>query len=182
MKKIILSALVIVASGFAQVKAQDRPNDGKTPEEFMKEMVSKQADKLAEDMKLESDKATEFKTLFTEYKTQEMSARMPKAQNGDKKKEGGKKAKRGELTDAQADSLATANFETQEKELQLRKDYYAKFKSLVGAANAYKVVMARQQGPRGNQQGRQGGPDGGFGGGRPGGGNFGMPGGGGGDF
>lgn len=96
-----------------------------------------------------------------------------KAKNNADNKEKGKRKK---MTDAKADSLMTASFETQEKELQLRKEYYSKFKAQIGAANAYKVISPRPQmmfGP----QGRPGNGRGGFGGGRDGrpGGNFGSP-------
>ncbi len=87
------------------------------------------------------------------------------------------------MTDAQADSLMNANFETQEKELQLRKEYYAKFKAQVGAANAWKIFAPQQMRSgraNGQQNNGRGGFGGGFGGGMPGG-EPGMPGGGG-DF
>ena len=93
------------------------------------------------------------------------------------------KGKREKMTDAKADSLMNASFETQEKELQLRKEYYKKFKAQVGAANAYKVLSPRPQmmfGPEGRPNNGRGGFGGG-GNGRPGG-NFGGPGSMGGDF
>lgn len=182
MKKMIFMAFVLTAMTFTGAKAQDNGNDGKDRKEIFKEMLTKQAEKLAEDMKLSDDKAADFKTLFQEYKTKEMEMKFG---NATKKKGAGKqeKGKRQEMTDAQADSLMNANFETQEKELQLRKEYYAKFKAQVGAANAWKIFAPQQMRPgraNGQQNNGRGGFGGGFGGGMPGG-EPGMPGGGG-DF
>lgn len=180
MKKMILMAFVLTAITFTGAKAQDNGKDGKNREEIFKEMLTKQADKLAEDMKLSDDKAADFKTLFQEYKTKEMNL---KFKDGQKKKGAGKqeKGKRQEMTDARADSLMTANFETQEQQLQLRKEYYAKFKAQIGAANAWKIFspqqMMRPGAAGGQQNNRRGGFGGGFGGGMPGG-ESGMPGGG----
>lgn len=180
MKKMILMAFVLTAITFTGAKAQDNGKDGENREEIFKEMLTKQADKLAEDMKLSDDKAADFKTLFQEYKTKEIKLKFQNAQNmkGAGKKE---KGKRQEMTDAKADSLMTADFETQEQQLQLRKEYYAKFKAQIGAANAWKIFspqqMMRPGAAGGQQNNRRGGFGGGFGGGMPGG-ESGMPGGG----
>lgn len=178
MKKMIFTALVL-ATAFTGVKAQDNDDSQKNREKFRTEMISKQAEQLAEDMKLDDSKVTEFKTLFTEYKTKEMELKF--ADKKESKARGKQnKAKREEMTDAKADSVMNANFEKQEKELSLQKEYYAKFKEMLGAANAFKIFSQRPQfGPGmggGPQMRNRGGNDGGFGGdfggGRPGGGDF----------
>lgn len=175
MRKMIFAVLAFTTVSFSGAWAQDEAKNKTNREEMLKNMVSKQADKLAEDMKLDDSKATDFKKLFEEYKNKEVALKFSgkKAKNNADNKEKGKRKK---MTDAKADSLMTASFETQEKELQLRKEYYSKFKAQIGAANAYKVISPRPQmmfGP----QGRPGNGRGGFGGGRDGrpGGNFGSP-------
>lgn len=175
MKKMIFAVLAFTTVSFSGVWAQDEAKNKTNREEMFKNMVSKQADKLAEDMKLDDSKAADFKKLFEEYKNKEVALKFSgkKAKNNADNKEKGKREK---MTDAKADSLMTASFETQEKELQLRKEYYSKFKAKIGAANAYKVISPRPQmmfGP----QGRPGNGRGGFGGGRDGrpGGSFGSP-------
>lgn len=182
MKKMFFAVLAFTTVSFSGAWAQDEAKNKTNREEMFKNMVSKQADKLAEDMKLDDSKAADFKKLFEEYKNKEVALKFSgkKAKNNAKKAKNNadnkEKGKRKKMTDAKADSLMTASFETQEKELQLRKEYYSKFKAQIGAANAYKVISPRPQmmfGP----QGRSGNGRGGFGGGRDGrpGGNFGSP-------
>lgn len=175
MKKMIFAVLAFTTVSFSGAWAQDEAKNKTNREEMFKNRVSKQADKLAEDMKLDDSKAADFKKLFEEYKTKAVAVKFG---NKKVKRNAGKqeKGKREKMTDAKADSLMTASFETQEKELQLRKEYYSKFKAKIGAANAYKVISPRPQmmfGPKG----RPGNGRGGFGGGRDGrpGGNFGSP-------
>ena len=148
MKKMIFAVLAFTTVSFSGAWAQDEAKNKTNREEMFKNMVSKQADKLAEDMKLDDSKAADFKKLFEEYKNKEVALKFS-----------GKKAKN-----------------NADKELQLRKEYYSKFKAQIGAANAYKVISPRPQmmfGP----QGRPGNGRGGFGGGRDGrpGGSFGSP-------
>lgn len=184
MKKIIFAVLALSAFSLNGALAQENAKDGQDREEMRKKIVSKQAEKFVEEMKLDDSKAADFKKLFEEYKNKEIElAFAGKKENGGSDKAGKReKGKRASMTDAKADSLVNASFEKQEKELQLRKEYYAKFKAQVGAANAYKVVMPRPQMMPGMNN-RAGGR-GGFGGGSEGrpGGNFGASGGMGGDF
>ena len=184
MKKLIFAMLALSAFSPKGVLAQEKAKDGQNREEMRKAMVAKQAERLVGEMKLDDSKAADFMKLFEEYKNKEQALRFA----GKKEKDGAgktgrrEKGKRAAMTDAKADSLVNASFEKQEKELQLRKEYYAKFKAQVGAANAYKVVMPRPQVMPGmnNRAGGRGGFGGGPGG-RPGE-NFGAPGGMGGDF
>ena len=184
MKKIIFAVVALSAFSLNGASAQENAKNGQNREEMRKAMVSKQAERLVEEMKLDDSKAADFKKLFEEYKNKEIELAFAgrKEKRGSDKAGKQEKGRRAAMTDAKADSLMNASFEKQEKELQLRKEYYAKFKAQVGAANAYKVVMPRPQmmpGMNNRANGR-----GGFGGGpegRPGG-NFGAPGGMGGDF
>lgn len=175
MKKMIYAALALMAITTTGAKAQDK-SDSDDRAAKMKEMISKQAENLAEQMKLSDDKTADFKTLYVEYRTKEFELRANGMKNASGKKS---KKKDDEMTDAKADSLINASFEMQENELKLKKTYYPKFKSLVGAANAYKVFgnrgQMRRQNTNNNNNG-QGGQN--FGGQRPGG-DFGggMPGG-----
>lgn len=177
MKKTFFMALVAATFTFAGASAQEENNSGKDRAEMVKEWISKQADKLAEDLKLDDSRAAAFKKTYTEYRTKEMELRFGGAAKARQGK--GQKGKRPEITDAKADSIMTASFDRQESELKLKKEYYAKLKSEVGAAAAMKALMPRQQMNRGGQGGGQrggfgGGQRGGFGGGQQGG--FGGPG------
>lgn len=164
MKKTIFMALVAATFTFAGASAQEESN-GKDRAEMMKEMISKQADRLAEDLKLDDSKAEAFKKTYTEYRTKEMELRFGGAAKAKQAKgQKSEKSKRPEITDAKADSIMTASFARQESELKLKQEYYAKLKSEVGAAAAMKALMPRQQMNRGGQGGGQGGQRGGFGG------------------
>lgn len=149
MKKVVYLAAVLAAFTFTGVQAQDEGRQGGDPAEFAKKMISNQADALVKDLDLDESKVADFKTLFTEYKEKELSLRFSgRGQNKAKKGESKKEGKRSKISDSKADSLMTARFEQQEKELQLQKEYYEKFKQQVGAVAAYRVMAPRQQRPQ----------------------------------
>ncbi len=184
MKKFIVAMLALSALTPGVVSAQENAGNEQNREEMRKAMVNKQAERLAEEMKLDDSKAADFKTLFEEYKGEEQALRRTEKKGNTLQNKAGKrkKEKRAIMTDAKADSLANASFERQEKELSLRKEYYGKFKALVGAANAYKVVMPQpRMMPRMNNRANGRGAFGGGPEGMPGR-NFGAPGDMGGDF
>ena len=61
MKKMIFAVLAFTTVSFSGAWAQDEAKNKTNREEMFKNMVSKQADKLAEDMKLDDSKAADFK-------------------------------------------------------------------------------------------------------------------------
>lgn len=73
MKKMIFAVLAFTTVSFSGAWAQDEAKNKTNREEMFKNMVSKQADKLAEDMKLDDSKAADFKKLFEEYKNKEVA-------------------------------------------------------------------------------------------------------------
>ena len=72
MKKMIFAVLAFTTVSFSGAWAQDKAKNKTNREEMFKNMVSKQADKLAEDMKLDDSKAADFKNIFEEYKNKEV--------------------------------------------------------------------------------------------------------------
>ena len=103
MKKMIFAVLAFTTVSFSGAWAQDEAKNKTNREEMFKNMVSKQADKLAEYMKLDDSKAADFKKLFEEYKNKEVALKFSgkKAKNNADNKEKGKRKK---MTDAKADS------------------------------------------------------------------------------
>lgn len=73
MKKMIFAVLAFTTVSFSGAWAQDKAKNKTNREEMFKNMVSKQADKLAEDMKLDDSKAADFKNIFEEYKNKEVA-------------------------------------------------------------------------------------------------------------
>lgn len=73
MKKMIFAVLAFTTVSSSGAWAQDEAKNKTNREEMFKNMVSKQADKLAEDMKLDDSKAADFKKLFEEYKNKEVA-------------------------------------------------------------------------------------------------------------
>lgn len=69
MKKMIFAVLAFTTVSFSGAWAQDEAKNKTNREEMFKNMVSKQADKLAEDMKLDDSKAADFKNSSKSTKT-----------------------------------------------------------------------------------------------------------------
>ena len=180
MKKMLFAAVIVAVAGMQSAMAQEM--DESKMQEMMTKFITAQTEVIARSLQLTDEQTTDFKTLYTEYKTKEMALMKPG--NGAK---AGKKARgeRPKMTDARADSLMKASIEKEESRLSLKKEYYSKLKDKIGAAKAYQALNYR---PRMNRQGNnnfggRGGNGGrGFGGGQRGG-SFGGPGNmGGGDF
>ncbi len=168
-----IAALVSVNS-FAQ--------DGNRPN--MEEMAQKQAEKLAEDLKLEDSNKTQFLADYQAMQKEVMALRQQpdaKEQAGDQSSKKDKKRK--ELTDEEAQAQLEQMIDQQKKQLDIVSTYYDKMKSYLTGNQLMRVFQrqlqggGRQMGQRGNRQGGQqggfeGGPQGGPQGGFPGGGDF----------
>ena len=139
----------------AQENNSDADNDRK---EKAKEFITKQAERMAKNLKLDDAKTKTFTDLLVEYRTQEMELRMSSAAN--RRQENRKK--RSQMTDAQADSLIQARFELEQKQLELKKTYYDKFRKDFTPSQLVNVFMPQPL--IGNNVRRPGGPQGGFGG------------------
>ncbi len=183
MKRLLIAAFALLISSSANVMAQNSDSDKKNREENMKKMTTEQAQRLAKEMKLDDAKTKTFTDLYVEYRTKEMELRfasMNKANRERGEKKEGKKAET--MTDAQADSLITATFSRTQKELDLKKEYYEKFRKDFTPSQLVKVFAAQprfdRNGARSNRNGQggnfNGGGRGGFGG-QGNGGGFGGP-------
>ena len=129
------------------------------------EMFSRMAGRLAKNMKLDDVATEQFTTLYAEY----MKARMAAAGEQPGRRE---RVDMENLTDEQATEMIEKNFKTQETQLAVDREYYAKFIRIITPAQAAQIFV-RRAGMMGGQ--RMGGNRGGFNGPR-GGGDFGGPG------
>lgn len=181
-----LFALAIVGSSMS-VSARDKKDNDKQ-DDRRAEMQKKMATRTAEEMKLDEATTAWFVPLYVEYQDTLQSVKRGERPEP-KKDKADKKAEPKEMTDAEAEALIEKSFVQAEKEVALKRAYYAKFKEKLTAKQLVRI-FGRQGGPqgmrggqRGGQRGagQQGGPEG-FGG--PQGGGFGGPQGGfgGGDF
>ena len=162
MKKLLFVALALFSYAGTGVMAQENNSDADNDrKEKAKEFITKQAERMAKNLKLDDAKAKTFTDLLVEYRTQEMELRMSSAAN--RRQENRKK--RSQTTDAQADSLIQARFELEQKQLELKKTYYDKFrKDFTQPRIGNNVRRPRNfQNRPGGPQGGFGGPDGGFG-------------------
>lgn len=141
------------------------------------EIYNRQATQLAKQMKLDSDTKELFTILYLDYQNARHNAANPTGGDSEGTEQ---QADLKEITDDEALELIEKNFDRQEKQLAVDKEYLPKFLEIITPAQAARMFL--QQGMRptsGNQRGgRDGGPDG-MGGG-PGG--MGGPGGGPGGF
>lgn len=181
MKKLILSALIMVlVSSFAMAQDSNRQRgqrNGQRQRIDPTEMITRQADRLVKQMKLEKDKEDLFKTLYLAYQTERRNAVDPKNENKDQEEIDYKK-----LTDEQATKLINERLDGQEKQAKLDKEYLEQFLQFLTPVQAAQVFVPQVQAANREQtEGqRMGGPRGGFGGGFGGFGGFGggFPGGG----
>lgn len=139
------------------------------------EIYNRQATQLAKQMKLSGDTKDLFTILYLDYQNARHNAANPEGGDSEGTEQ---QADLKEITDDEALEMIEANFDRQEKQLAVDREYLPKFLEIITPAQAARLFL--QQGMRptsGNQRGQGGGPDGGMGGG-PGGG-MGGPGGGG---
>ena len=140
------------------------------------EIYNRQAARLVRQMKLKDDKKDLFTVLYLDYQNARHNAVNPTG--GDQ--EGNEmRVDLDNISDDDALELIQKNFDRQEKQLAVDKEYLPKFLEILTPAQATRVFINRPGRPEGAQgargQGGRGGGRGGFGG--PGGG-FGGPGGG----
>lgn len=171
MRKIIISAFAFLLLSVAAM-AQDNQGGRQRQKFNPTEMYEKMAERLAKQMKLDDDKAENFKVLYLDYQTARRNAIDPKGENG----ESDEKVNLNKITDEEATKLIQKSFDKQEAQLKVDKDYLPRFLEILTPAQAARIYV-KWAGMRGN--GQQGGMrPGGF----PGGGPGGFPGGGPGGF
>lgn len=181
MKKImILVVLTLIMSVNAMAQRSSRRNSSVVN---MAEIYNQQAEQLIKDIKVKKDKKDAFTALYLDYQNARFAATNPAG--NDQARVDEKELK--EVTEENADSLFTVRLERQVKQMEVDKEYYAKFKDLLTASQAAKVflqpsatsMMSSMGAMMSGMMGGFGGMMGGFGGGMPMGGG-GMPMGGGG--
>ena len=185
MGKRIISLLLMLFCTTALVVAQDNNERRRERRNGMDiaEIYNRQASRLVKSMKLYDEKEDLFTALYLDYQNARHNAVNPRG--GDKEGEE-MRTDFTNLTDEKAMELIQNNFDRQEKQLAIDKEYLPKFLEIITPAQAAQVFMmpgGRPQGGRGFGNGQGGrGNRGGFGGGGFGGGGFGGGGFGGGGF
>ncbi len=163
-------ALFATVSVFAQnenERRRERRNDMN-----IAEIYNRQAARLVKQLKLKDDKKDSFTALYLDYQNARHNAVNP---NGGDQEGAEMRVDFNNLSDDDALELIQKNFDRQEKQLVVDREYLPKFLEIITPAQAAQVFMQRPGRPDGgNGQGRQG-REGGNGGGR---GGFGGPGGG----
>lgn len=143
------------------------------------EIYNRQAQQLAKQMKLDKKEKELFTILYLDYQNARHNAANP---TGGDSEGAEQQADLKEITDEEALEMIEANFDRQEKQLAVDKEYLPKFLEIISASQAARMFLQQGMRPQSSNQrgGMGGGPDGGMGGG-PGGG-MGGPGGGPGGF
>ena len=170
----LVVAVIATANVFAQ-NDNDRRRERRNDMDLA-EIYNRQAARLVRQMKLKDDKKDLFTVLYLDYQNARHNAVNPTG--GDQ--EGNEmRVDLDNISDDDALELIQKNFDRQEKQLAVDKEYLPKFLEVLTPAQATRVFINRPGRPEGAQgargQGGRGGGRGGFGG--PGGG-FGGPGGG----
>ena len=178
-----LAAAVMVCSS---IQAQRREMSQEEREKMRTEMVQRQTENMAKELKLEGEAKTAFMTTYTQYLTElnEVSAADTQRRNRDEE------TKADKMTDEECYAKIKENLDRQEKQieqsqkrLEITKKYMATLLPTLTAQQLYKVFGERQRnfggapnfnGQRGNYGGGNfgGGQRGNFGGGNFGGGGF----------
>lgn len=159
---ITVFALAIIAiSASAQDQQQGRRQRMNTTE-----MYTRQAERLVKQLKIEDDKKDLFTALFLDYQAARHNAVNPKGENEKEEKLDLKK-----MTDDEAKALVQKQFSQTEAQLNVDKEYYAKFLEMLTPVQVAQIFVPRLNRAANGQQGGRGGFGGGFpGGGFPGGG------------
>ncbi|MBR3532090.1 MAG: hypothetical protein IKN83_12095 [Bacteroidaceae bacterium] len=171
---ILASALMLVSLSIsAQGDRRERQNNMD-----ITEIYNRQATRLVRNMKLDDSKKDAFTALYLDYQNARHNAVNPKGGDQEGREQ---RTNLQDLSEDEALELIQKNFERQEKQLAVDKEYLPKFQSILTNAQCAQVFINQVGRPAGGNQMRGNRP-GGFGGGRGGGGGFGGGGFGGGGF
>lgn len=177
MKQHLFAAALALLLATGTAFAQDGGDRRRTRQDNfdITEVYNRQATRLAKDMKLKDGDKDRFTALYLDYQNTRHNAVNPTGGNQERAEE---RADLSKLTDEEAAQLIQRNFERQEKQLQVDKDYLPKFLEILTPAQAARVYLQRGgsrpgMGSGGNRpDGRPGFGGPGFGGPGPGGGGF----------
>ena len=136
-KAIILIALTIVMIGTAPLMAQNRPEREMRPDERAERFAQMKSMKIAfitEHLELTPEEAEKFWPIYNEYekKRDETAKEIFEHFNPDKEKPL-------ELSDENADNMIRQRFAEEQKLLDLKKEYYAKYKEVLTASRILKL-------------------------------------------
>lgn len=134
MKKVCMMLIMLFMAG-SSVELQAQNEDTRT--ERMQKMTKQRVEALAKELKLDKEKTASFVTLCTEYYTKLMELRMAKPVDNSKRTEG-------KMTDEKAEEFITKTFDLEQKEVELKKEYYAKMKKEFTASQLL-CVFAQQR-------------------------------------
>lgn len=112
------------------------------------EMVQRQAEGLVGRMSLDDTTAAWFVPLFVEYSEAVMNARKEAMPSKDKAIDA--------LSDEDAEKLIEDAFASEEKVVQVKRDYYERFKQRLTAQQLVKVFTMQPGGQFGGQRGQRG--------------------------
>ncbi len=180
MKRFLLLLVAAFALGSTLTLSARDKKDDKSERPDRKEAGTRQATRMASELKLSDELQKWFIPLYAEYQDTLRSVRRPAQKpendkaNGEKADKDKKDSERGKLTDEQATKRIEETFAQEEQELQLKRAYYARFKEkltpqqmvTIFCRPAMNANRGPQQGGRLGGQMRQGGQPG-FGGGMP---------------
>ena len=142
-------ALLATASMFAQDNSErrrERRNDMN-----IAEIYNRQASRLVRSMKLDDSKKDAFTALYLDYQNARHNAVNPRG--GDREGEE-QRADLSNITDERAMELIQNNFDRQEKQLAIDKEYLPKFLEVITPAQAAQVFMQQGGRPMGQGQGQ----------------------------
>ena len=179
MKKFVIAALALVL--ISATAAAQNNGGGRRQRMNTAEMNNRMAERLADQMKLDSEKANLFKVLYLDYQNARQNAANPKGEEEEER------VNMKKLTDEKATELIDKQLKGQEAQLTVDKEYLPKFLEILTPSQAAYIYL-RGAGMRSGNNGRQGNggdrpggfggggfPGGGFPGGGFGGGGFGGP-------
>ena len=132
MKKFILSALALVL--FSAAAMAQRGNGRQfNPAQMYQTM----AENLAKQLKLKKEKADNFKLLYIDYQNARANAENPRGEANNEKIDVKK------MTDEEANALIQQQFDAQEAQLAIDKEYLAKFLEILTPVEAAQVFVRR---------------------------------------
>jgi len=106
------------------------------------------SERIVKELKLDDATATKFNEVYKAYKEEE-KALHPQRTQGEKPKNPE------ELSDAEIEQMILSNFDMQQKQLDLKRSYYPKWREFLTPGQIQKLyMMERPMGGRGHEGGR----------------------------
>ena len=166
------SILLVLALAFAVTASAQNGNESRRERMnniSLAEINNRMASRLAKQMKLDDETEQKFTALYLDYQNARHNAVNPRG--GDQ--EGAEQSTNFDrLSDEEATELIQKNFDRQEKQLAVDREYLPKFLEIITPAQAAQVFIVRGNNRQGGQRNGNGGGNrgngprgGGFGGG-----------------